>query len=1094
MKLRILAIGMPLLMLGAASAANCGGETQCGCGDTLTESHTMSYDLLCGGDGLIIGASDIVLDCGGHKIIGPGGHNGIHLEGWVGVTIKNCIIKGFENGIYLRWSDGNTLSNNTASTNSQSGIAIYESGDNIIRDNELSYNLDGLKIMSGEYGSGRSITDNNIAHNTNNGIHLEGQYETSISGNEVTSNGRGIHLRWSYDNTLSNNEIRSNTYGIDSTANSDNAFNSNIVCDNTTYDFYSDNWGESTGFDNTCDKPDGWNDAEMTGCTYSCLVDGDGDGIADSEDNCPTVPNPGQTDIDADGFGDVCDNCRNVNNPSQTDSDKDGIGDTCDCGADGFCTAQQLCRLVGTPDPDCCTDADGDGYNTEGGACGPVDCNDANVNIHPGAPEICNGVDDDCDSLVDEGFDADADGIADCFDNCPLAANPAQEDLDGDGLGNLCDDDLDGDGIANSEDNCPFAPNANQTDSDVDGMGDVCDLCRDDIYDDEDEDGLCGGLDNCPSVHNPLQKDNDRDGLGDACDPDDDNDGIPDSNDNCPFTYNPGQEDLDGDGSADACEDDDDDNDGIPDSNDNCPLDYNPDQTDSDDDGIGDTCDQFDVTITPEDPGPTDRVLIKAKYFGAATPHIKLYVNRKLVKEADDDECEHEGGPYPGGFAYRAEFWFRYYEVYRTREWFRVNPSTDWDDDGIDNTTDNCPLDYNPDQNDTDVICLPPFCYPCSGPFGLMQCCDNGVCAFRPDGVGDACDNCRKIYNPDQSDADGDEVGDLCDNCWAAPNPTQQDSDSDCPAMPACGTFPWFDCPGTPLLEDPKCGDACDNCPYVYNPDRADLDGDGIGDVCDPDDDDDGVLDIHDKCDLIPDPDNRDWDLDGVGDVCDNCRYEENQDQADMDGDCSSFTMPYTEDPRCGNACDNCPFTPNPDQRNRDGDRMGDACDPDDDNDGVDDDVDNCRLIPNPDQLDTDGDGDGNLCDPDNDNDGILDDGDSSGSARDNKCTGGDTSNCDDNCINTVNPGQEDTDADLVGDACDNCKTIHNPEQEDNDDDGQGDVCDPDDDNDGVGDGTDNCQFVSNPGQEDNDETDSINAYGLLVQNPPDGVGDLCDN
>jgi hypothetical protein len=38
------------------------------------------------------------------------------------------------------------------------------------------------------------------------------------------------------------------------------------------------------------------------------------------------------------------------------------------------------------------------GYSTIGG-----DCNDANANIHPGAPELCNGINDDCDGLTDEG-------------------------------------------------------------------------------------------------------------------------------------------------------------------------------------------------------------------------------------------------------------------------------------------------------------------------------------------------------------------------------------------------------------------------------------------------------------------------------------------------------------------------------------------------------------------------------------------------------------------------------------------------------------------------------------------------------------------
>ncbi len=55
----------------------------------------------------------------------------------------------------------------------------------------------------------------------------------------------------------------------------------------------------------------------------------------------------------------------------------------------------------------------------------------------------------------------------------------------------------------------------------------------------------------------------------------------------------------------------------------------------------------------------------------------------------------------------------------------------------------------------------------------------------------------------------------------------------------------------------------------------------------------------------------------------------------------------------------------------------------------------------------------------DSDNDGIADDGDLSGVTGDNKCTAGNTVNCDDNCSQTINSGQQDTDSDGYGNACD---------------------------------------------------------------------------
>lgn len=201
--------------------------------------------------------------------------------------------------------------------------------------------------------------------------------------------------------------------------------------------------------------------------------------------------------------------------------------------------------------------------------------------------------------------DADADG-ARSVDNCPILSNVRQQDLDSDGDGDVCDDDLDGDTVRNIDDNCRAIANPDQLDTDRDGQGDTCDR-------DDDGDGVFDSLDTCPLAVDPTNLDLDGDGIGDACDPDIDGDdaeadplGQSLFGDLCPRLYDPARKDSDLDGIGDACDlapfapcpnaewcraEVDADGDGLADVEDSCPTIANRGQTDTDGDGIGNLCD-----------------------------------------------------------------------------------------------------------------------------------------------------------------------------------------------------------------------------------------------------------------------------------------------------------------------------------------------------------------------------------------------------------------------------------------------------------------------------------------------------------------------
>jgi len=156
-----------------------------------------------------------------------GGWAGIYLDNVDYCDISDNNVSNNEYGIHLWCSGSNAITNNTANSNNNSGIALPSSNNNVLIDNVVSNNDVGISVSIS--GNSNTLTSNNASNNLC-GIQLSVSSNNVLTNNTANSNNyRSICLSHSSDNILTNNTASNSDYGIWLGDSSNNVLTDNIA-------------------------------------------------------------------------------------------------------------------------------------------------------------------------------------------------------------------------------------------------------------------------------------------------------------------------------------------------------------------------------------------------------------------------------------------------------------------------------------------------------------------------------------------------------------------------------------------------------------------------------------------------------------------------------------------------------------------------------------------------------------------------------------------------------------------------------------------------------------------------------------------------
>jgi len=231
----------------------------------VSESFTLSNDMTCAGDGMVVVSDNVTIDLGGHTLTGPGmgpqtwplpqlDSVGVRVGGHTGVTVRNGKTQAFSTGIYFIDMESSSIEGVTTLRN-RFGFYIHASKKITVKDSDVQLNIYGLHLQS---SNDCVLVNNLLARQTYNSPGGYGLYLYASSRNRITDNTIDSNINWGIwfsdakENVIFHNNVVGNNPPV-----SDNTEGSNVWYDKQSKEgnWWADYKGKDSDNDGIGDSP-----------------------------------------------------------------------------------------------------------------------------------------------------------------------------------------------------------------------------------------------------------------------------------------------------------------------------------------------------------------------------------------------------------------------------------------------------------------------------------------------------------------------------------------------------------------------------------------------------------------------------------------------------------------------------------------------------------------------------------------------------------------------------------------------------------------------------------------------------------------------